>query len=227
VVSYDEAIVNALQPFVAKIDEARPLRRSVAFNPATWRRWLTDSDATSILEDFQGAAAIERADLVKLASEARSGADGDRVRLFVATMIWGSGTTNGRGPRYAHAALADSRLVDCLGGSHALCHDMKFESAYASFELSGVGPAFFTKWFWASTLGAELALVPLILDARVWRSLGSLGWDSRVAAGSRHWGDRYVAYLEAMRRWSNEIEVSAEELEWLLFTRAGRMNASN
>ncbi len=99
--------------------------------------------------------------------------------------------------------------------------------AYASFRLSGVGPAFFTKWFWASTLDAELSLTPLILDARVWRSLGSLGWDSRTAAGSRHWRNRYVAYLEAMHRWAALVEVSPEELEWALFTSAGKSEPSS
>lgn len=79
---------------------------------------------------------------------------------------------------------------------------MNYRAAYISFRLSGVGPAFYTKWFWASMLGTELRLAPLILDARVWRSLAALRWDSRAAAGSRHWGDRYVAYLEAMHRWA-------------------------
>lgn len=218
--------MNALQTFGPMIDEARPLRRAVSFNPATWRRWLTGADAVSVLDDFEDAAMIDRDDLVKLASAARSGGAAAQVRLFVATMIWGSGTTNGRGPRYTYAALEDSRLVECLYDSHALCHAMKFDSAYTSFVVRGVGPAFFTKWFWASTLGADLALMPLILDARVWRSLGSLRWDSRVEARSRDWGDRYVAYLEAMHRWSSELDASAEELEWVLFTRAGRIEAA-
>lgn len=220
--SNDETTVNALRRFVAMIDDARPLQRVVAFNAATWEPWLDHPDAALVLKEFGPRGTVGRQDLLALATAARSGAASEHVQLFVATMIWGSGTTNGRGPRYTHAALEDARLVDCLASTHALCHRMDYSSAYTTFRMNGVGPAFFTKWFWASTLGAELMLTPLILDDRVWRSLGSLGWDSRVAAGSRRWGDRYVAYLRALHQWATLIGVSPEELEWALFTTAGR-----
>jgi len=95
--------------------------------------------------------------------------------------------------------------------------------AYVSFRSTGVGPAFYTKWFWAVGLDRNLNPTPLILDARVWASLGALGWDSRESAGSRRWKHRYPAYLTAMEGWASNLPdvKGAEHLEQMLFQWAG------
>lgn len=204
--------------------------RTVVFRPATWRpRFEGNSAALSVLRDLSpdevaNRGQVRRADIAQL-SRAVDATDPDSViRLFVATMMWGSGTTNGRGPRYTAAALDDPRLIPSLVDTRQLVLDGEPGEAYVRFRSRGVGPAFFTKWFWASGIGHSLA-PPLILDARVWASLGALGWDSRQAAGSTKWSDRYAAYLDCMERWASSslpgIE-TAEDLEQVLFRWAGR-----
>ena len=81
------------------------------------------------------------------------------------------------------------------------------------------GPAFFTKLLWALGETLDVWPKPLILDSRVWASLEALRWDSRLAAGSRRWSKRYIAYLRACEAWAGERFV-AQDVEFTVFDRA-------
>ena len=233
----------------------RPLDREVRVNLATWRRWLSNVGPNapgSVIDAAQavvtqlservrdgGNAAITRADLVQASSNADS-AEG-RIGLFVLVMMWGSGTTNGRGPRYLADALADDPLDTMLDESAQHIREESPQEAYRCFRLHGVGPSFFTKWFWAVGLGAPslsdsesggesaerlAARTPLILDNRVKKSANALGWTFR-ATGSR-WPDRYFQYLVATQHWARTLSseaptITAEHVEWLLFDRRGTL----
>ncbi len=206
-----------------------PLKRSVGVNAETWEAWLSGtasehSDAVeralgALLEGGvgrRGTCHITRASLVTLAGDT---ADEANVALFVATQMWGSGTTNGRGPRFTHAALTDPRLTDTLSATRELARAGELAGAYRAFRLSGVGPSFFTKWLWSSTLDIDPQRRPLILDVRVIESINALGWELRRAA--RRWADRYEAYVD----FAHEIAAattsvaSAEHVEAMLFDR--------
>jgi hypothetical protein len=203
--------------------------RSVKIYPLTWRPWLRDCEpAAEVLSTVGGDAArteISRTNLVNYAKNAKSGDPDNLVRLFVATMMWGSGTTNGRGPRNTSLALRDPRLADTLGLTQELVLAGNPEGAYAAFRVDGLGPSFFTKWLWAVALGTKITPTPLILDERVWASLGALGWSSLEAAGSRRRALRYRAYLETMADWARADLpgiTSPEDLEEVLFQWRGR-----
>lgn len=197
--------------------------REFPFNAGPWRRWLADRHpaASAVVADLAGSGSVRRADLVKFAANA-DGADG-LLRLFVATMIWGTGTGDNRGPwRTAEALRNSDAAVRMLANTRDLVLDGQPGTAYRTFRLPKVGPAFFTKWFWAVALPHSPTLVPLILDARVWASLGKLGWDSRTAAGTTDWGARYEAYLSACARWAVLAGLDGpEQVEQLLFDWAG------
>jgi hypothetical protein len=226
----DTTIVESLRSEITSSDLRPDMERSHPFRPSTWRPWLSGSAAAlSVLDDFATDAVaaggrVNRRDLVDLSRAVDERQSDSLLRSFVATMLWGSGTTNGRGPRYTCAALEDDRLIPSLVRTRQLILDGDAGGAYSSFLSRGIGPAFFTKWFWVAGLDRGLDPTPLILDARVWASLGALGWDSREAAGSRRWPQRYVAYLQSMERWANAdlpgIDTS-EQLEQVLFTLAG------
>lgn len=228
---HDDAVGGRLATFIqdGTIPKAENPERKHPFRPATWRPWVRDDVvASSVLEEFatdetSTGGQITRKQLVDLSRACDSGDPDDLVRLFVATMLWGSGTSNGRGPRYTAEALNDPRLVPSLTSTREMVLNGDPGQAYAKFRSSGVGPAFYTKWFWAAGLERELGPMPLILDARVWSSLGALGWDSRTSAGSRRWKDRYPAYLTAMEGWANDLPGvnDAEHLEQMLFQWAG------
>lgn len=209
---------------------ARRSQAAVRFRPNTWRPWLEPFGAGHILDigkestsGRRGDRELGRDDVTALRSHV--GDDPTDLRdLFVAVMIWGSGTTNGRGPRYTSAALSDTRLADVLRDTRASVRSGNLEAAYTRFALNGVGRSFFTKWFAAVDDRGRDADRALILDVRVFRSLNALGWSSREAAGVSHWPTRYAVYVSTMHAWARELGVTAEWLEWLLFDRNGRVS---
>lgn len=230
---HDDTVGGRLETLVKQGGIPKPKNpdRVHDFRPATWRPWIGGvAAANSVLEEFaaeetSSGGQITREQLDQLSRACDSGGQDDLVRLFVATMLWGSGTSNGRGPRYTAAALEEgSGLMPSLARTREMVLGGDPGEAYVSFRSKGIGPAFYTKWFWAVGLGRDLSPTPLILDARVWASLGALGWDSRKSAGSRRWKDRYPAYLAAMEGWaSNLADVNdAEHLEQTLFQWADR-----
>jgi len=228
---HDDAVGGRLAALIqdGTIPTAENPKREHPFRPATWRpRFVRFPAAKSVLDEFATDATpnggrITRKNLVELSRACDSGDPDDLVRLFVATMLWGSGTSNGRGPRYTAEALDDPRLVPSLASTREMVLNGDPGQAYVRFRSSGVGPAFYTKWFWAAGLERELSPMPLILDARVWSSLGALEWDSRESAGSKRWKDRYPAYLTAMEGWARDLQGvnDAEHLEQMLFQWAG------
>ncbi|MFI8438651.1 hypothetical protein ACIGJO_33965 [Streptomyces sp. NPDC079020] len=152
-------------------------------------------------------------------AQGTAGDDRDGLRdLFVAVMIWGSGTTNGRGPRHTDAALSDTRIQAAPRTTRDSVRSGDLRLVYSQFVLAGVRRSFATKWLAAVDdrgSGEARALIP---DDRVFRSLNALGWSGRKAAGTRHWPTRYATCVSAMHGWAGSIGVTAEWLEWLLST---------
>lgn len=146
--------------------------------------------------------------------------DDDAIeRFFVAVMAWGSGTTNGRGPRYTNTALSSGNVPSVLRDAASALADGDIAAAYGLHRrLPGVGPSFFTKMLWAIGTTLDVRPTPLIMDRLVWAALGEIGWNSQVAAGSRRWGDRYVAYLRACEEWAGDHH-TPEDVEYTLFLR--------
>ncbi|MFA5566518.1 MAG: hypothetical protein WC184_10885 [Acidimicrobiia bacterium] len=189
----------------------------VKTNPATWQKYETMRDFGDLPK------LISRDDLRQERASAGSLGDDEVLRrLFVMTMMWGSGTRNGRGPRNCDKALA-SKPLPVLRESAALVADGDLSAAYMLHKkLPGVGPAFFTKWLWLVGSNQDQQPQPLILDSLVWKSLAELGWDSREASGSRLWAKRYVAYLNACRVWAKDNNTTPEDIEYTLFARASK-----
>ncbi|MFF4168882.1 hypothetical protein [Streptomyces sp. NPDC001744] len=202
----------------------------VRFRPGTWRPWLEPHRAAHVLDigvpstgGVRGDRLVGRDDLAALRD--RVGDDPDGLRdLFVAVMIWGSGTTNGRGPRYTGAALADPRLPAVLRSTREAVRAGDLGGAYRKFVLRGVGRSFFTKWFRTVDDRDAPCERALILDDRVFRSLNALGWSSWEAAGTRHWPTRYTTYVHHMHDWASSMGVTADWLEWFLFSLNGRLD---
>lgn len=206
-------------------------QKPVRFRPETWRPRLEPHEAAHVLDigvacarGSSGDRLVSRGDLARLRDRATDDDPGSLRDLFVAVMIWGSGTTNGRGPRYTEAALSDTRMPTVLRTTREAVRNGDLSGAYRQFDLKGVGRSFSTKWFAAVDDRDAPCDRALILDDRVFRSLNALGWISWQAAGTRHWPTRYVAYVSAMHGWASSLGVTAERLEWLLFHLNGRMD---
>lgn len=87
--------------------------------------------------------------------------------------MWGSGTTQGRGPRYTADALQDGRLVGTLVEVSHLIGEGNLAGAHRRFRISGAGSAFYMKFFWGFSLAMTDAPA-LILDRRVRETLARL-----------------------------------------------------
>ncbi|MBL1114667.1 hypothetical protein JK364_20035 [Streptomyces sp. 110] len=221
-------MMEQLQKLVDRYRDCR--QEPVRFRPSTWRPRLEPYGAAHVLDigvesvsGRSGDRLISRGDLVDLRDHVGDDPDGLRD-LFVAVMIWGSGTTNGRGPRYTEAALSDARLPAVLRTTRQSVRSGDLSGAYRQFVLNGVGRSFFTKWFAAvddRDAGCDRAL---ILDARVFHSLNAHKWFSWEAAGTRHWPTRYATYVSTMHEWASFLGVTANRLEWLLFHLNGHMD---
>ena len=210
------------------------LLRDVKVNWSTWAKWYEPGSKTVgkttfiIPEEAREAAGdftrnekspIDRNRLESLSRDATT--DEARIRLLVATMAWGSGTTNGRGPRNTAKAVADPNLDSTLEKTreHVAIGDLS--AAHDAFRLAGIGEAFFTKWFWACSLGFEYRQQALILDLRVRESL----WSACGKGWSRPSGSAgYVDYIELLHDVASQLtrtypNMTAEKIEWLLFDR--------
>ncbi|MEU6761762.1 hypothetical protein ABZ916_04490 [Streptomyces sp. NPDC046853] len=221
-------VETTLQRLVVRYAES--VQEPVQFRPETWRPRLVPHGAAHVLDigvesasGLGGECLVERGDLARLRDHAGDDAEGLRD-LFVAVMIWGSGTTNGRGPRYTEMALSDPRLPKVLQTTCEAVRGGDLGGAYRQFALRGVGRSFFTKWFAAVDDREATCDRALILDRRVFRSLNALGWSSWQAAGTRYWPTRYATYVNCMHAWASTLGVTADWLEWLLFHLNGRVD---
>lgn len=215
----NERLCRDLQHWAHRIKAVS--QHPVKFRATTWQPHLAEAGSAGILDELGGVqGTIDRKQLRALARRATT--SDDRRRLFVATMIWGSGTTNGRGPRYTKMALQSGTVDDVLAETAALAGAGRLAAAYRAFRLPGVGPSFFTKWFWAVTSNRR-GRRALILDNRVWNSLGTLGWNSIDAAGTRRRGERYEAYVDAMHECARRLSTDAESIEIFLFQANGNL----
>lgn len=202
---------------VGKLRSART-QLPATVNPRVWSKYRS-------MSDVRLPAAIHRSDLRKLAAKTDWRSDDEVRKLFVMTMAWGSGTTNGRGPRYTEAALSSTAkpALAALREARSRLRSGEIAAAYdCAARLEGVGPAFLTKWLWVVGTTVKTDWTPLILDSRVWSGLRGLKWDSRTAANSRRWGDRYAAYLRACTAWASQLDrvrggTTPEDIEYSLF----------
>ncbi len=219
--------------------------RPVAAWSGTWRAWLDGTKqarsalqpnvmpegpsraALAVLDELPalpegaegGDRIVTRSHLVTLSQAAVD--EHSRTKAWVAVMIWGSGTSKGRGPWRTSQGLRAEALHRSLAQSQAAVLEGDVAGAYRAFRVTGSGEAFFTKWLWAVRLAGGARPAPLVLDSRV---LGTLalahgsGWNRpRGASG-------YAAYVRAMedaarQLSSSEQTVTGEQLEWLAFRR--------
>ncbi|WP_079123389.1 hypothetical protein [Streptomyces abyssalis] len=220
-----DAVVKRLRPLVAAHGDCS--QAPVRFRPDTWRPWLKPRGLTAVLECGSPGPSprerlIGRQDLDVLRDAVRTQADG-LCEFFTAVMIWGSGTTNGRGPRYTEMALCDARLRGTLARTCELVRAGDLVGAYRAFRVAGVGSPFFTKWFAAVDDGSGMERA-LILDSRVFNTLNGLGWVSWKAAGTRTRAVRYAAYVHQMHSWARALDVDPSRLEWVMFHLNGEVS---
>lgn len=225
---------RTLSPLAGRLSGAASCQPAVEFISATWRRWLTasagiggagmrESDVDELLHRFPKQN-LSRSDIRELAVD-RGSVNANRD-LFIASMIWGRGKSNGRIMPYITTALR-SKSFDyglTLSAKHVAEGDL--EAAHRCWQLPGLREPFFTKWFWATGFRPHAGPAALVLDGRVWRTLSALKWNSINVANSTRRAKRYMAYVQTAHAWAGELTrpnfvVTAEDVEFALFYAAG------
>lgn len=237
----------------AWVEQLEPLRRPVQIRSSVWHPWLAyggdsantrsycgplpehvSAPATDLLRSLplveppeaRRDRVITRPILANLAAEAhRSRADEDLVRLWVATMMWGSGTSYGRGPWRTAQGLADEALLAVLRVTLGHLAAGNVQAAYREFKVDGCGESFFTKWLWAASLAEDRPTPrPLILDDRV-RGVLSIANEGSTSWKQPRGSNGYIGYLEHMSTTASLLRetigagMTSEKLEWLMFER--------
>lgn len=202
-----------------------PDRQRVPYRAATWRRHLGDNDPDLAALTAEHPGRLTRGDLREL-SRLAHGDSALRRRLFLATMIWGYGTV-GRGPWRVARMLADPRLDAALDQAFTAVGAGDLLSAYQNFIVAWCGPAFLTKFLYAVGLGCGADPLPLVLDARVARSLqvlagdGSLRFADFVTLGAGDtvaWNPAgWVRFVEAANQWASVLGCHPDAIEMLMF----------
>lgn len=191
-----------------------------------WQIYLEgNSDLEKISLRFPNC--IRRYDIELLSREAASGGYPEVRRLFLACMIWGWGN-RGRGMQNTADMLAFEGLETLLMKTVSLVGIGRVVEAYNRSHLPYCGPAFFTKFFYFIGLGTKTNPLPLILDARVAKSLEMLGkeegWDLSIFSQMnknkdyiRRYPEGYRRYVESMDKWARELACRADAIEYFLF----------
>jgi hypothetical protein len=190
-------------------------QEAVQINPIIWKQY---EHVSKVLPD--PATSYSRNILKQLVTGAFKDNDPQLIsELFVKTMMWGSGTTNGRGPRYTNKALSGGKLVATLIKVREFLMKSDIPAAYDLHRrIPGVGPSFHTKLLWV--IGSDIENLnprPLILDELVWKGLKLIGWSSIQAAGTLNRGRRYGAYLGHCSHLATEHSCSPEDIEYSLY----------
>jgi hypothetical protein len=235
--------LDVAQDLPLELFTAQPLHRPVQAKRATWSGWLSGqrtiarrpvaigiervtvalrllAEPRIQLSSFDHGRdlAIARADLVALSQIAVS--THEWIPLWISVMIWGSGTSNGRGPMNTARGLADGRLDDLLEKSAGFVHDGQLDKAWSAIQpLTGSGEPFFSKWLWAASLAKPSVTPGLILDSRVRATLRRLG--NPVSYGPiayREYADILVQWSDALAR-RDYRNLTSEKIEYLLFAR--------
>lgn len=184
-------------------------------NGNAWRRWNPDdTDVRWALEHY--AQGIHRSDLRALSRELDSAPQ--RRRAFVATLLWGVGSTNRYYGRHSRA-LASPDLAGMLERSVAAVQEGELAGAWSAiYRLPGLDFRFFTKWLWVAGASANLDAPPLVFDQRVINGLYKTEWPFHARQINNR--QRWVNYCSDSAALATELGISGEWIEYWLFSGA-------
>ena len=191
-----------------------------------WQKQLPGTIGEPVLAEMQAEYpdGIGREDLRSRAGATATGDAAGLLRLFVATMMWGVGSGDGRGPWRIAQGLRSEGALDTIVATAALVREGDTAGAYRWFtrspgRMDRIAGSFFTKWLWIAGAGHDLVPEPMILDDQVRASLLALQWRSDERGNLKE----YLAYLEQAAQWAASLGVAPEMIEEALFEASGEL----
>lgn len=211
-----------------------------SYNPNVWvaaladvvdedfvRRALQRRDVTTELRPDRFG--VDRERLAKVVAGTDLDDDGELLSAWLLVQAWGNGVSSRFGRLNTAKAVGHrEQLLTNLRTTTAILREaqepVEIEKAYRAWQgRIGISEAFFTKWFAFAGVRAGREWQPLILDARVRRTLARRPLDVSVTAvaGTTSLWVVYRAYIEMVHEWGGSPE-GAQRLEWILFEHNGR-----
>ncbi|MEU2666812.1 hypothetical protein [Micromonospora sp. NPDC007220] len=198
--------------FVSWNAAGRPPQGAMRWNRSTWQATLPDHhDLLAELPDQ-----IDRAGVAQRGRHAAD-SDAEAVQAFVTAMVWGYGPIG-------YGAFRAARVLRENPGAPAVLREAALRvrggggaEAFAWLKdnrLRYLGVAFATKYLYFCSRAAAPALV---LDRLVQRWL----WRHAAFAVSLNWQvEHYRRYLALLSGWADELGVTPEQVEQLIFADA-------
>lgn len=225
---------NPVHPSLSGVRNKWQDRLLVAASPvpvpqSAWRRYFPAESEILFSEQWLGSRKVSVEDLASLAN----GGVENRA-LFIAAMMWGRGPKNGRLMPKFERVVTHEHFEGVLLETRKLIGEGKPAEAYQAWidsGLNGIRESFFTKWLFVCGLDSRSSgLQPLVLDARVWKSLRTIGWSSERQTGEKYRkapAKAYDAYLKAMRVWAAQLssdssQITPLQLEQFFFRENGK-----
>lgn len=187
------------------------------YSTKTWQQLSIEHKI--LVSDFQDTY-VSRADVIKAFNNYYSG-NGDYMRAFLLTMIWGFGKT-GYGTYRTNSYLSNAENKRIIKDSIDAVkkNDLKFAFDNLT-KIKGLGVSYITKVIYFATRGAGIQDYALIFDIRVAHSLVRLSASNDVyeivtVSPTTKFED-YMKYNTLLHRLAKQYEVEAEAIELFLF----------
>lgn len=154
--------------------------------------------------------------------------DGELLSAWLLVQAWGNGISSRFGRLNTAKALGHrEQLLTNLRTTATILREAQdtaeIERAYRAWQgRIGISESFFTKWFAFAGVRPGRSWQPLILDARVRRTLSRppLEVSLKTVAGTTSLWVVYRAYVEMVHEWAGS-SVAAQRLEWIRFEQNG------
>jgi hypothetical protein len=217
--------IAALEPAGQKFEFAR-------FLPIYHRLFDECEEWRTTQEYLEDADAISREDLWVMSAAAHGGAI-SWSSLFMATMIWGFGAKDERGPVKIFLAIHTPGAAQIISDTVACVYECQLAEALVSIRrLDEIGTSFGTKFLYAAGLGCLFDPKPYVLDSKVIKALrhglgenvandrfGLSAVASTHKSGIETAANGYANYCSALKEWANGLGdgINPEQLELFLF----------
>jgi len=195
------------------------LEHEVLWNPSAWRgvdlpgaSGAIDELAQITLVESSGSHAISRNQVVEF------GKSPDQ--LFLASMIWGFGTTGYGASRVAKMiasnGLSLSTKINQIIASAQQGPESAWDAITANSKIRGLGVAFGSKLAYFASLQADPDR-PSILIADINTSRGIWNASGTEIKRSVEVRSAYRSYVKTAHEWATELRVRADLIEYALF----------
>lgn len=209
-----------IEKYINQIQELKPMASGFMYNTKTWQKLSVEHKI--LVSDFEDTY-ISRADVIKAFNSYYLG-NGDYMRAFLLTMIWGFEDT-GYGAYRTNLYLSTETNTELIRQSIDNAGENNLKISYILLKkIKGLGVSYITKVLYFATRGAGIKDYALVFDNRVAQSLVRLFASNdiyklvNISPSSKF--EDYQMYNKLIHQFAKQYEVEADVIELFLFNRS-------